>query len=208
MLGTDGTQTAAVVFVGLVGLWLAHNYRRQVRLKLAERQVEAYLRLWTLTAVATPERRTPLDADERQAMYDGMVRWYFDDGDGIFLSPGTRDLFIALRENLVCPVGTIRPPILAREISALNDADAQLRRGCIVIRQASLLRTQLKTDLDLHFGYNYYSDLGADDRALLRFSGISTWRKPWRRRLFAVSGRRDLNPCVCGMCRPKTPSTR
>src|SRR5688572_343592 len=97
-------QTAAVVFLGLVGLWLAHNYRRQVRLKLAERQVESYLRLWMLTGVGTPERRTPMDAGERESLYQAMVRWYFDDGDGLFLSPRTRDLFVGVRSNLVCPI--------------------------------------------------------------------------------------------------------
>jgi hypothetical protein len=193
----------ATVFLGLVGLWLAHNYRRQVRVRLAERQVDCYLRLWKLTSVATPERTTPMDAGERRGLYEAMVRWYFDDGDGIFLSPATRNLFVGMRSNLVCPVEALQPPALARELTALDDAEAERRRGCVSIRQASLLRTQLKTDLDLHLGYVYYSDLGNDDRAFLRSCGLPLWRKPWRRRLLRVSGRHGLNPCVCGACRPQ-----
>jgi hypothetical protein len=67
-------QAVATVFLGLVGLWLAHNYRRQIRLKLAERQVDSYIRLWKLTASATPERTTPLDHVERQRTERG---WSF-----------------------------------------------------------------------------------------------------------------------------------
>lgn len=74
-------QAAGAILLGLVGLWLANNYRRQIRLKLAERQVDSYIRLWKLTALATPDRTEPLDHVERQKLYDEMVRWYFEDGD-------------------------------------------------------------------------------------------------------------------------------
>ena len=71
-----------------------------------------------------------------------------------------------------------------------------------MIRQVSLLRTQLKFDLDLHFGFNYYSALRADDRAFLKSCGLSSLRKPWRQSAFRSSGRAGPNPCVCGSCRP------
>ena len=54
MAGAIWAQLTGTIFLGLVGLWLAHNYRRQIRLKLAERQVDAYVSLWKLTAIATP----------------------------------------------------------------------------------------------------------------------------------------------------------
>ena len=196
------TQAIGTIFLSLVGVWLAHNYRRQVRLKLAERQLDSYLRLWTLIALATPERATPLDCLERQKLYDELVRWYFDDGHGIFVSQATRDLLVAFRSNLTCPVDSIKPAILAREIARLPESDAERRRGCVSIRQASLLRTQLKTDLTVRFGFRYYSDLRPDDRAFLRSCGLSLWRRPWRPRLVHSSGRAGVNPCVCGICTP------
>jgi hypothetical protein len=196
----DWVQLFGTVFVGLAGLWLAHNYRRQIRIKLAERQVDSYLQLWTLTAVATPERTTPLDEDERRKLYDDMLRWYFADGFGIFASAPTRDLFVGVRSNLVCPVDSVVPAELARQLAAMGDADADRRRGCVTIRQASLLRAQLKTDLTMHFGFGYYSRLRPDDKAFLRSCGIALWRRPWRARLFRRSGRAGPNPCVCGLC--------
>jgi hypothetical protein len=200
LVAVGWAQAGGAVFLGLVGLWLAHSYRRQVRLKLAERQVDSYLRLWTLTASATPERTTPLDRMERQRLYEEMMRWYFDCGDGIFVSSVTRDLFVGVRSNLVCPVDLIRPTVLARQLADMADAEAERRRGCVSIRQASLLRTQLKTDLALHSGFGYYSSLRADDRAFLKSCGLSLWRQPWRRPLWRRAGRAGPNPCVCGTC--------
>ncbi len=200
MVDANWAQVAGTAFLGVVGLWVAHNYRRQIRLKLAERQVDAYTNLWMLTASATPERATPLDREERQELYNAMVDWYFHTGSGIFLPGATRNLFVGLRSNLVCPVASIKPPSLAEELAGLSEADAERRRGCVVIRQASLLRTQLKADLDMHFGFNYYSTLRLDDRAFLMSCGISPWRRPWRQTVLRSPGRKGPNPCVCGTC--------
>ena len=197
-------QAVGTVLLGLVALWFAHNYRRQIRLKLAERQVDSYMRLWALTAPATPFRTTALDPVERQKLYEDMSQWYFDDGDGIFASAATRDLFVGVHSNLVCPIGSITPPVLARELAALPAAEAERRRGCAIVRQMSLLRTQLKTDLTMHFGFDYYSDLHPDDRAFLRNCGLSPWRRPWRPRLFRPSDRASTTSCVCGGC-PASP---
>jgi hypothetical protein len=199
MINATWIEAAGTIFVGLVGLWLAHNYRRQVRLKLAERQVDSYLALWRLTASATPTRKTPLDGNECQQLYAEMSRWYYD-GNGMFLSVATRNLFLGLRSNLVCPISSIKPPSLAAEMMVLPEAKAERRRGCVAIRQASLLRTQLKTDVSMHFGFAYYSDLRPDDRLFLRSCGLSTLRQPWRRQIFHPSGRAAPNPCVCGEC--------
>jgi len=199
MSTTGWAQAAGTLFVGFVGLWLVHSYRRQARLKLIERQVDAYQKLWTLTAPANPERSTPMTEQERREVYDAMVDWYFAEGEGIYSSAATRDLFVGFRSNLVCPIGAMVPGRLATELAALAPPDAERRRGCVVIRQASLLRAQLKADLSLHFGFDYYSRLLPEDRAFLVSCGISPRRPPWR------SGRlrrphRRANPCVCGLC--------
>ncbi|MFF5296541.1 hypothetical protein [Paractinoplanes globisporus] len=200
MSGVGWAQAAATLFVGFVGLWLVHSYRRQARLKLIERQLDAYQKLWTLTAPATPERTTPMTGPERVEVHDAMVNWYFTDGDGIFASAPTRDIFVAFRTNLVCPVESMVPRSLAADLAQLPAADAERRRGCVAIRQASLLRAQLKADLSLHFGLNYYSRLLPEDRAFLTSCGISTRRRPWRSSPVRKPRLAGVNNCVCGLC--------
>ncbi len=123
---------------------LAQNYRRQIRLKLADRQADSYLGLWKLAALATPERTAPLNDVECQKLHDRMNYWYHDDGNGMFMSPVTRNLFLGLRSNLVCPIALMKPSVLGMELAILPKDEAERRRGCVVIRQASLLRAQLK----------------------------------------------------------------
>ncbi len=74
MLDANLAQSGATIFLGVVGLWLAYNYRRQVRLKLADWQVDAYMTLWKISAVAAHTRTTPLDQAERQKLYNEMER--------------------------------------------------------------------------------------------------------------------------------------
>ncbi|WP_436531660.1 hypothetical protein [Actinoplanes sp. HUAS TT8] len=193
-------QTASTIFVGLVGLWLVHSFRRQIRLKLAERQLDSYQKLWTIIATATPERDTPLTEDERKVVYDHMVDWYFGTGDGVFASAPTRDLYVAVRTNLVCPPAAMTPPTLARQLASLSAEEAERRRGCVVIRQASLLRAQLKNELSIHYGFHYYSVLRPEDKEFLRSCGMSPLRRPWRPRLFGNANRPRSNTCVCGLC--------
>jgi hypothetical protein len=109
-------QVAGAIFLRFVGPRLAHNYRRQIRLKLAERQVDAYVHLWKLTAVATPSQTTPLDRAQRQELYESITDWYYHEGNGIFVPVVTRNLFLAYTLNLICvPEAAERLP---------------LRRGC------------------------------------------------------------------------------
>ena len=103
----------------MAGLWLAQNYRRQIRLKLADRQADSYLGLWKLTALVTPEHMTPLNDVECQELRDRMNRWYHDDGNGMFMSPVTRNLFLGLRSNLVCPIDSMKPAVLGTELATL-----------------------------------------------------------------------------------------
>ena len=125
MSGVGWAHAAATLFVGFVALWLVHSYRRQARLKLIERQLDAYQKLWTLTAPATPRH------------FRGVP---------------------------------------------------------------SLLRAQLKADLSLHFGLNYYSRLLPEDQAFLTSCGISTWRRPWRSSPLRKQRHAGVNNCVCGLC--------
>jgi hypothetical protein len=188
-------QAIGTVFLALVGLWLAHNYRRQVGLKLAERRIDAYMGLWALMADASPGRTEPLDQDERQRLRDDMNRWYFAEGNGIFMSTPARDLWVAVQANLTCPVESMRPPSLV----GLADEDAERRRGCVCISQVSLLRHQMKADVNLHADLYYHTGLRVEDRDFLLACGLSPRRRPWRRARMRM---RTTPPtmCVCGGC--------
>jgi hypothetical protein len=199
------SQMIGTVFLGLVGLWLAHNIRRQIRVKLAERRVDAYAQLWSLTAIAIPTRSTPLDAVERSTLCGDINRWFFHDGNGIFMPRVTRDLLVAVQHNLICPVGSIKPEALAAQLTELPGEEAERRRGCASIRQVSLLRTQLKVDLSLHAGFRHLSDIHPVDLAFLRTCGLSPWRQPWRQQRFRIAGRAGPNSCICGTCDQQSP---
>lgn len=156
MLDANWAQLGGTIFLGLIGLWLAYNYRRQVRLKLADRQVDAYMALWKITSIAAHTRTTPLDQAEQQKLYNEMTRWYHDDANGIFVSVRTRNLFLAYQHNLICSINDMEPGILADQLSGMSIVDAERRRGCINYRHANLLRNQLKDDLVLHSGFVIY----------------------------------------------------
>ena len=145
-------------------------------------------------------------------MRDDMLRWYYDEGNALFLSTAARDLFMAVQSNLTCPVELIRPPTLAAELAALSEAAAERRRGCVCIRHLLLLRIQLKADLNLNLGRAYYNSPHSIDRDFLLSCGLSLWRRPWRGRYWFEPGRvpRRLRSarglftgfCACGICPP------
>ena len=206
MVVATWAQVAGAIFVGFVGLWLAHNYRRQIRLKLAERQVDAYVDLWKLTAGATPSQTAQLDSTQRQELYESITDWYYREGNGIFVPVVTRNLFLAYRWNLICPVEQLMPSVVAERLAQLPAVEAEHSRGCISTRHAILLRNQLKNDLDLHSSFVlYHNEPHADDVAFLKSCGWSPrWlprRPPWRTQHFRSVGQAGPIPCVCGMCR-------
>src|SRR5262245_30192179 len=135
MLDASWAQASATLFLGLVGLWFANSYRRRVKIQLVERQLDAYVRLWRITETVNPDRTMPFEASERSDLYQRLVKWYFEDGDGVFLSAGARDLYVAVRTNLICPIEKIQPSTLARQIALLPHDDGERRRGCVSVRQ-------------------------------------------------------------------------
>jgi hypothetical protein len=84
----DVAQLVITSLVALIGLYLAHSYRRQQRLRIAERRLDAYGELWTLMEVARPtrikdvsvDREGPLKRDEARELYRDMTHWYFRSG--------------------------------------------------------------------------------------------------------------------------------
>ena len=196
---TSLIQAAGTVLIGVVGLLLANSYARQVKIRLVDRLVEAYSRLWEATEVASVGSRG-LDRQQRESLYEAMRVWYFKHGDGMFLYPRTRDLYLAVRNNLVCDIADVLPGPLRDSLAALADDDAERRRGCIATRQISLLRTQMKFDLSIYWDFHNYRRIRSDDRALLRSCDISPGRTRWSRPVAHRRVESLAHPCVCGLC--------
>jgi len=52
-------ELVATIAIALIGLYATHSFRRQQRLKIADRRVDAYRKLWGLMLVARPLRTHP-----------------------------------------------------------------------------------------------------------------------------------------------------
>jgi hypothetical protein len=180
---------AATVIVAIAGLWLAHNYRRQLALKLSQTRLEAYSRLWEITGIAAPTR---LDAggddgylrlDERRDLWAAMTDWYYGKGGGMLLKAITKEVYLNVKHNLVCESSGLRPAGLYDEVrKALNlfpgqELDDKVR-GTLAIRLVSLLRTQLKSDLTI-YGSTYSGKLADYERLFLEGSGVKLYSKAW-----------------------------
>jgi len=49
-------QALATLFVGLIGAYLVHSYRRKIALSVAEKRLAAYSALWSRMVIASPVR--------------------------------------------------------------------------------------------------------------------------------------------------------
>ncbi|HEX2045452.1 MAG TPA: VOC family protein [Gaiellaceae bacterium] len=164
--------------VAVVGLYLAHGFRRQQRLRIAEQRVDAYRKLWSHMLVARPSRldppehKPPLKPGEAAALHAEMTAWYFEGGNGMLLPHDTRELYLEAKDRLgrYALSGDGRP-----------GREAEGRRR---MRELSLLRSQMKNDLDI-YGVFYFDSLDEGDREFLSAAGLDPdrWGRPWHRRL-------------------------
>jgi hypothetical protein len=197
-------QVLVAVVLGVAGLWLGHSYRRNVRQKTTERLVDAYAGLWDLTgAFGGPEGRAATDDAALQHVGAAMDAWYFRDGAGMLLTWRTRELFLAVRGNIVGGREQVRPASMAAELArrAAGEAgEADLQYRCLVRRQLSLLRSQLKSDLAMYRSDQRLRRLRPDERELLAQCRIL---RPWHAVLpwLPVSFSRTTGSiCTCGHC--------
>ncbi len=202
---------AATAVVTAVGLWFTHNYRRQMALKLSETRLKAYSRLWEMSGVAAPTRLDGWGDDgylrlqDRRDLWAAMTDWYYADGGGMLLTATTRAVYLNVKHNLICESSLLRPAGLADVINAHLPTGHKLDekvRGTLAIRQISLLRTQLKSDLAI-YGATYSGKLNEHETYFLEHSEVDLGSKAWakavgvdtrwwrlRRRLaFALAGR-------------------
>ncbi len=183
------------VLIALVGLYLAHSLGRQVALRVTEKRLAAYAKLWALTGMASPVRLLyegaggGLNRQERLDLHDKLANWYYADGNGMLLANGTRTMFLSAKDNLVFdpdspPKRDAEEPTTNRfekEISGIKDRrERETRHGKRAIQQLSLLRTRMKADLGV-FGVHYGGTLKQPSKDFLKDCGENLRRRPWRR---------------------------
>jgi hypothetical protein len=174
----DWASVAVTLALGLAGFAVARNIRREVRLRLAERRLMAYERLWALMRPASPVGE-PLDATGRESLHGAFTDWYFANGDGMLLERVSRSVYFEAKDNLIRPVGRVTPAVSRERLERLAGGAQERARGRLAQRQLSLLRTQLKGDLAI-FGRPYGPTLGSEDRAFLEHCGVKLKRRPWK----------------------------
>ena len=172
-----------------VGLWFAHNYRRQMVLNLAATRLASYAKLWEITGYAAPTRLDGwgaaggLTQQERLDIWQAMTDWYYEDGNGLLLGEATKSLYLGTKHNLVCKTNELKPRELAKHLrGALHCQEDELdiwARGTLSIRQISLLRTQLKSDLAI-YGQPYADGLSDHERIFLEGCKVKLRSRAWK----------------------------
>lgn len=177
--------------VTAIGVWLAHNYRRQMSLNLAATRLGAYAKLWEITGFAASTRLDAqgkdgqLTLDERETLWLAMTDWYYRDGNGMLLAQASKALYLNTKRNLLCSTGQLEP----RELAEYFQEDEYFKekpeladeiRGVLSIRQISLLRTQLKSDLAI-YGQTYSDRLASHEVIFLKGSKVKMRARAWRR---------------------------
>jgi hypothetical protein len=156
----------AVVSYSSLGIW------RERRLKLAERRLESYERLWAVLREASQSEES-FDAPTRQRVHKLMTDWYYDHGDGIHLTADGQQIYVNAKKNLICKPGTFFPATLA------DDLDRE--QGKLCQDQLSLLRTQLKKDVKF-YGRPYGREPKEHELDFLRACKIDVDAFPWSSR--------------------------
>jgi len=169
----ETTKLIVESLIAVVGLYLAHSFRRSQRLTIAEKRLGSYQALWELMEVARPTRLKPWDAAgplspaEARDLYTAMTHWYYGHGQGMLLTDRTKTLYLRTKERLG-----------AYSASAPADWATEGERR---IDELSLLRTQMKRDLDI-YGVFYAEKLDENTESLLRSAHIDPERwlaRPW-----------------------------
>lgn len=185
---TDLFTILIPLLLSATGLYLAHNYRRQVRQKTTEGRIAAYSKLWEITKIATPMRQRNwhkgehqgiFTLEERAKLYKKMTNWYYENGSGIFLGDETRRMYLNAKNNLLCPIEDLKPKTLIEVFKDLNGDKKLEKRSNLSIRQLSLLRHQMRVDLAV-YGSAFFDTLTKEDKQFLTYCGVNYHKKHWK----------------------------
>ena len=174
--------------LALLGFYLVHSFRRQQRLRIGEQRIDAYRKLWERMYVArpsrlrAPEQAGPLERGEAADLHGEMTKWYFENGSGMLLRHTTRRMYLEAKDRL--------GRYAAHRPEPDDDADPEDATGRVMppgelrIRELSLLRSQMKRDLDIYGVFWFQTEVQHDKRFLER-CGLDPgrWDQPWYRRL-------------------------
>jgi hypothetical protein len=189
-IGSLAIAAATLVLAVVTGLF-AHSYRRKMAIELAESRRIAYSRLYELTGLAAHTRldlegtEGALSPEDRESLYGELTTWYYRDGNGMLLNTETRNVYLKAKRNLLCDPRRVKPDglldLISEDLSRdrASPLDNDTLRGIMSIRQLSLLRTQLKSDLAI-LGDAYTGQLSRHERVFLTDCRISLNKPPWR----------------------------
>ena len=174
------------ILIGIAGLYLANSLWRQQQMRIVEKKLTAYQALWSKMEVASPFRQTvwkmePLTRKERQKLFEAFTRWYYKDGNGMFMGDGTRAIYLLAKDNLVRELAFYRPESLRDRMVNLPEKEQERARGLLSIRQLSLLRNRMKAELGV-FGIPYHVNLNCLDEDFLRECKQDPKKKPWNKK--------------------------
>ncbi len=125
------------VLLLIIGLWINKKLERYkigleesvgTRVRIAERRLPSYRQLWEITQPTTKARKADISMPAREKLYEKLCIWYYQEGNGIFLSNKTRDLYLSAREDLI-------------KESVSNDA---------ITETFSTLRTEIKNEIGIY----------------------------------------------------------
>jgi hypothetical protein len=131
---------ASALLIAVVGWFVSLSFRTQTRAHMFEERLDAYAALWQQLGELPAKKESCADLDPAEddcvRIAHGLTAWYYTDGGGMFMTDPTRELWRALRDDLLAGRG-----------------------GSLTLsRQASLLRTQLKADLEVYYGRHVSGD--------------------------------------------------
>ena len=129
----------------VLGLWINRKLSKyesdleestQTKLLLAESRLPSFTRLWKITAITSPTRKNKIDDNARAALNTSLREWYYDNGNGLYLTNELRNTYRKARESLE-----------ARSTDSLSEDN--------ITKKFSTLRTELKNELGI---YGHFKD--------------------------------------------------
>jgi hypothetical protein len=136
-VGSSTTRLQATMAEQLAKLQATLTQDVQFRIETLLPRLEAYKSLWAMTYVVRPTRNESITEPEKAKLREDMGSWYYNAGNGIFLSLDAGKRWRAARSSL----------------EKLDDDKIKLA--------FSRLRTQLKVDIQVYEALDAETDLGS-----------------------------------------------
>ena len=133
------------ILLAMIGLWINRKlseyksnleHSLQSKMLLAESRLPSFTKLWQKTAPTSPTRDNKLDDNERKKLDSSLRDWYFENGNGLYLTTDLRDVYLNARESL-------------KMISTDSKSEEE------ITKRFTKLRTDLKNEIGI---YGYLED--------------------------------------------------